>query len=325
MTSDETPEMPAARRVLLTDHPWPGTDIETALCSAAGIELIEAPAGASEDQLVALARNVEGIITCWAPVTAAVIAASPHLAVVSRLGVGVDNIDVRAAARRGTTVTRVPDYCMEEVSDHVVGLVHAWARGIASFDRAVRAREWSGGGLALRRVRDLTIGIWGSGIIGIRTAEKFSALGCNVVIDDRHPEQVGRFTCLPVADLLRQSDVVSLHVPLSEANHNLVDEAILSDMRSGSLLVNTSRGGLVDVDALAAALDLGRPGFAALDVLPDEPHVPDVLRREDVLITPHVAFSSVQSVRELRQRATEDLIRVVMGQTPLHPYVVPAS
>jgi D-3-phosphoglycerate dehydrogenase len=321
VTSDGTPR----RRVLLTDHPWPGTDIESTLCAAAGIELVEAPAGASEDQLVALAANVEGIITCWAPVTAAVIAASPHLVVVSRLGVGVDNIDVRAAARRGTTVTRVPDYCMEEVSDHVVGLVHAWARGIASFDRAVRAREWNGGTLALRRVRDLTIGIWGSGIIGTRTAEKFSALGCNVVLDDRHPERAGTFTCLPVSELVRQSDVVSLHLPLSEANRNLVDEAVLSGMRSESLLVNTSRGGLVDVDALAAALDLGRPGFAALDVLPDEPHVPDVLRRDDVLITPHVAFSSVQSVRELRQRATEELVRVVTGQAPLHPYVVPPS
>ncbi|HVA06699.1 MAG TPA: NAD(P)-dependent oxidoreductase [Acidimicrobiales bacterium] len=322
MTSDETLGPTAARRVLLTDHPWPGTEIESALCAAAGIELIEAPAGASEKQLVALAGDVEGIITCWAPVTAAVIAASPHLAVVSRLGVGVDNIDVRAAAQRGATVTRVPDYCMDEVSDHVVGLVHAWARGIASFDRAVRAREWNGGALALHRVRDLTIGIWGSGIIGIRTAEKFSALGCNVVLDDRHPERAGPFPSLPLSDLLRQSDVVSLHLPLSEANRNLVDAAVLSDMRSGSLLVNTSRGGLVDVAALAAALDLGRPGFAALDVLPEEPHVPDVLRRDDVLITPHVAFSSVQSVRELRQRATEDLIRVITGRAPLHPYIV---
>jgi D-3-phosphoglycerate dehydrogenase len=309
----------------LTDHPWPGTDIESALCVAAGIELIEAPAGVSEEQLVTLAGDVDGIMTCWASITAAVIAASPRLAVVSRLGVGVDNIDVRAAAKRGTTVTRVPDYCMEEVSDHVVGLVHAWARGIASFDRAVRAREWNGGALALHRVRDLTIGIWGSGITGIRTAEKFSALGCNVVLDDRHPERAGPFAALPLSDLLRQSDVVSLHLPLTVANHNLVDAATLSKMRSGSLLVNTSRGGLVDVDALATALDLGRPGFAALDVLPDEPHVPDILRRDDVLITPHVAFSSGQSVQELRQRATEDLIRVVTGQAPLHPYVVPPA
>jgi D-3-phosphoglycerate dehydrogenase len=317
MTSDEA----AGRRVLLTDHPWPGTDIESGLCAAAGIELIEAPAGASEEQLIALAAGVDGIITCWAPVTAAVIAASPRLAVVSRLGVGVDNIDVAAAAQRGTIVTRVPDYCMDEVSDHVVGLVHAWARGIASFDRAVRARQWDGGALVLRRVRDLTIGIWGSGIIGIRTAEKFGALGCNVVLDDRHPERAGPFPCVPLTDLLSQSDVVSLHLPLSEGTRNLVDAAVLSEMRPGSLLVNTSRGGLVDVDALVAALDLGRPGFAALDVLPDEPHVPDLLRRDDVLITPHVAFSSVQSVRELRQRATEDLIRVVTGQAPLHRYV----
>jgi D-3-phosphoglycerate dehydrogenase / 2-oxoglutarate reductase len=325
MTSDGSLRGTDVRRVLLTDHPWPGTDIESALCAAAGIELVEAPAGAPEELLVSLAGDVEGIITCFAPVTAAVIAASPHLAVVSRLGVGVDNIDVRSAAQRGTTVTRVPDYCMDEVSDHVVGLVHAWARGIATFDRAVRAREWNGGARTLHRVRDLTIGVWGSGIIGIRTAEKFSALGCKVVLDDRHPERAGSFECRPLPDLLGQSDVVTLHLPLSEATHNLVDAAVLSEMRPGALLVNTSRGGLVDIEALVAALDLGRPGFAALDVLPDEPHVPDILRRDDVLITPHVAFSSEQSVRELRQRATEDLIRVVTGQPPLHPYVAPSA
>ena len=291
-------------RVLLTDHPWEGTEIESALCADAGIELVDAPSGATETQLVDLAGDVDGIMTCWAPVTAAVIGASPRLVVVSRLGVGVDNIDVRAAETRGVIVTRVPDYCMEEVSDHVVALVHSWARGIAFFDRAVRGGEWASGALELRRVRDLTIGIWGSGIIGTRTAEKFAALGCRVVIDDRHPERGGPFPRLSVPDLLEESDIVSLHLPLSEGTRNIVNAAVLTRMRPGSLLVNTSRGGLVDVDALVAALDLGRPGFAALDVLPEEPVVPEALRRHDVLITPHVAFSSLQSVRELRQRAT---------------------
>jgi D-3-phosphoglycerate dehydrogenase / 2-oxoglutarate reductase len=310
-------------RVLLTDHPWPGTEIEASLCAAAGFELVEAPPGASEAQLVALARDVVGIITCWAPVTEAVVMASPDLLVVSRLGVGVDNIDVAAVVRRGGIVTRVPDYCVEEVSDHVVGLVHAWARGIFHFDRTVRAGEWQGSGVALHRVRDLTIGIWGTGNIGVRTAHKLSVLGCHVVLDDRHPERAAHFESVPVPQLLAESDVVSLHVPLTDATRDLVDASVLAQMRQGSLLVNTSRGGLVDVDALVAALDAGRPGAAALDVLPEEPRIPPGLEgRHDVLITPHVAFSSAQSVRELRQRTTEDLLRVLQGQPPLHPYAL---
>jgi D-3-phosphoglycerate dehydrogenase len=270
---------------------------------------------------VELAADVRGIITCWAPVTEAVIMASPILAVVSRLGVGVDNIDVGAAARRGATVTRVPDYSVEEVSDHVVGLIYAWARGITFFDRAVRAGEWQGGAIGLHRVRDLVVGIWGSGNNGLRTAQKMSALGCTVVLDDRHPERAGSHPSVPVTELLERSDVVSLHLPLTEANHNLVDADVLGQMRQGSLLVNTSRGGLIDVGALVAGLDAGRPGAAALDVLPDEPHVPAALMgHEDVVITPHVAFSSGRSVRELRQRTIEDLVRVLAGQAPLHPY-----
>jgi hypothetical protein len=115
--------------VLLTDHPWEGVDVERELLAAGGYDLIEAPVGASEDVLVELAADVVGILTCWALVPEAVIAASPRLRVVTRLGVGLDNIDLHAAAQRGVVVTRIPDYCIEEVSDHVVGLVHVWARG----------------------------------------------------------------------------------------------------------------------------------------------------------------------------------------------------
>ncbi|HEY1831418.1 MAG TPA: C-terminal binding protein [Acidimicrobiales bacterium] len=313
------------RKILLTDHPWPDAVIESELCAAAGFELVDAPPASSEEDLVTLAADVSGIITCWAAVTRAVIDASPHLAVVSRLGVGIDNIDVDAATDRGAVVTRVPDYCVDEVSDHVVGLVHSWARGIVHYDRSVQSGAWPGIPARLRRVRDLVVGIWGSGNIGLRTAQKFSALGCQILLDDRHPDRVGAFPSVPIVELLGQSNVVSLHIPLTEANRNLVNADVLGQMQRESLLVNTSRGGLVDVDALVAALDAGRPSAAALDVLPDEPNIPaDLLGRDDVVITPHIAFSSIQSVRELRIRATEDCLRVLNGQAPLHPYPTPA-
>jgi len=309
------------RRVLLTDHPWQGVEVEAGICADAGLELVEAPPGADLDQLMALGADVEGIITCWSRVPGQLIRASPRLKVVSRLGVGVDNIDLDAAAERGVTVTRVPDYCVEEVSDHVVALVFSWARGVTYFDRAVRDGRWEPGALPLRRVRDLVVGVWGSGLIGSRTAEKFSALGCAVLMDDRHPERTGPYTVVSRDELLAGSDVLTIHLPMNEQNRGLVGSEVLSRMRTGSLLVNTSRGGLVDSEALAAALVTGRPSAAALDVLPDEPKVPASLaNRDNVVITPHVAFSSVQSVLELRTRATQDLVRVLRGEPAQHPY-----
>jgi D-3-phosphoglycerate dehydrogenase len=310
----------AAGRVLLTDHPWRGTDIEEVLCRRAGYQLVVAPPGAGVAELADLASQADGILTCWAPVSAAVISASKRLRVIVRLGVGLDNIDVQAALERGVIVTRVPDYCVEEVSDHAVALVYAWARGVVALDRQVRGGMWDSGGLILRRISDLAIGIWGLGTMGMRTAQKFSALGCKVLVDNRHPERTPAGSqSVPIGELLAGSDVVSLHLPLTPETAGVMDAQRLAAMRPGSLLVNTGRGALVDVPALCAALDRGRPQAAALDVVPGEPAVPvELVSRSDVILTPHVAFSSNRSVTELRRRAMEDLLGVLHGQPPRH-------
>jgi D-3-phosphoglycerate dehydrogenase len=305
---------PARRpRVLLTDHAWPGTEVEERLCSAAGADLVEAPPGASEAELAALAAGADAILTCWAQVTESVIAASPALRVVSRMGVGLDNIDLAAAAARGVAVTRVPDYCVEEVSDHVIGMLYAWARCIVSADRDVRAGRWDPPAYQPRRVRSQVAGVWGLGTTGRRTAEKLLAAGCRVLADDRHPELApDRVTAVPVEVLLAECDVVSLHLPLTAATRGMVGAAQLALMRPGALLVNTSRGALIDIPALCAGLDHGTPGAAALDVFPGEPGVPAELRgRADVILTPHIAFSSDESVLELRRRSTEAALRVL--------------
>ena len=311
----------ARPRVLLTDHAWPGVEVESGLCDAAGFELVEAPPDAPEEVLAALAADVDGILTCWARVTARVIAANPGLRVVSRMGVGLDNIDVAAAADRGIVVTRVPDYCAEEVSDHVIAMVLAWARCILAGDRDIRAGRWDPSRYTPRRVRTLVAGVWGLGPLGQRTAEKLAALGCEVLADDRHLERApAGVRAVPAGTLLARCDVLSLHLPLTPDTTGLMNAGRLSVMKPGSLLVNTSRGALVDIPALAAALDRGTPGAAALDVFPGEPEVPDSLReRADVILTPHIAFSSADSVLELRRRATEDLLRVLAGEPAQHP------
>ncbi len=193
-------------KVLLTDHAWPGVTVEAGLCDAAGFDLVEAPPDASEAVLAELAADVDGILTCWAKVTGRVIAASPGLRVVSRMGVGLDNIDLAAAAARGIVVTRVPDYCAEEVSDHVIGLLHAWARCLLTADHDVRTGRWDPARYTPRRVRTLVTGVWGLGPLGVRTAEKLVALGGQVLADDRYPERApagvqpvpGRRTAGPV-------------------------------------------------------------------------------------------------------------------------------
>jgi D-3-phosphoglycerate dehydrogenase len=301
--------------------------VEASICEAAGYELVDAAPADDPASLETLVIDTDpvGILTNWAPVTADLIESCPGLRVVSRLGVGVDNIDVSAAAARGVVVTRVPDYCVEEVSDHAVAMVLAWARGIAFFDREIRAGRFDPGARALRRVRDLVVGIWGAGRNGTATGRKLAAFGCTVLVDD-HRGRNRRFEACPfevvaLDELLARSDVLSVHLPLDDQTRGIIDAGVLSRMRPGSLLVNTGRGRLVDVDALVAALDAGRPGAAALDVLPDEPHVPPGLAsRDDVLITPHVAFSSVESVAEVRRRATEDLVHVLTGAQPRDPY-----
>ena len=312
-------EVNPARRILLTDHPWAGVEVERPMCASMGFELVEAPKGATLQQLIDLALDTVGIITCWSQVPSELINASSRLRVISRLGVGVDNIDVAAAHQRGIVVTRVPDYCVEEVSDHAVALTLALARGVAFFNNAVQHGTWDPGSFTPRRVREMTIGILGSGRNGIRTAEKFAALGCRVYVDDRHRDRVPSFGTMSFGEILMNSDVVSLHLPLTEANRNIVDDDALGRMREGAYLVNTSRGGLIDVDALVRALDAGRLGGAALDVLPNEPDVPpSLLGRDNVIITPHVAFSSAHSVDELRRRTVEDHLRAQRGETPEH-------
>lgn len=309
-------------RVLLTDRAWPDAEVEGRILADAGYVLVDGSPGDDESRLCSLADGVAGIMTNWASVTAAVIAASTTLRVVARLGVGVDNIDVAAAAAQGAVVTRVPDYCVEEVSDHSVAMVLAWARGLSRFDREVRAGRWEPRTVGLRRVCGLTVGIWGGGRNGMATAAKLAALGCAVLVDDRHPERVVPFEAVPVDELLGRCDAVSVHLPLTDETRGILGAAAFSRMRPGSLLVNTGRGALLDADALATALDAGAPGAAALDVVPDEPHVPPALaERDDVLLTPHVAFMSVQSVAEVRQRAAEDVVRVLRGEPPRDPFV----
>ncbi len=313
--------------VLLTDYAWPDVTLETGIIEGAGFRLVTGPAKAAAAEVIAgLAAEHQpaAIMTNWAAVSAAAIAASPPLRLVARLGVGLDNIAVDEATRRGIWVTNVPDYCVEEVSDHAVAMLLAWARGVIHFDREVKAGRWEPASARLRRVRDLTCGIIGLGRTGRRTAEKLRGFGVRLLAHTRRSGigaaglDAGGVETTTLEDLLVRSDAVIVHVPLTPETHHLLNRERLALMKSGAFLVNVSRGAVIDSHALVDALDSGKLAGAALDVLEDEPRVPPGLLRPDVILTPHVAFSSDASLRDLRRKASEEVVRVLRGERPRH-------
>jgi D-3-phosphoglycerate dehydrogenase len=272
---------------------------------------------------------------CWATVSDKAIELPPDLRVVARLGVGLDNIAIRAATARGAWVTNVPDYCVEEVSDHVIAMLLAHWRGIAHFDREAKHARWEPASARLTRTRNMTVGVVGYGRIGAMTARKLSqGFGARVLatsprlLATRRPgdEVAPGVVVATLDDIRRNADAIVLHLPLNATSRHLVDDAFLQGCLRKPLLVNVSRGGLVDNAALIRALDGGVLSGAALDVVEGEPQPPQaVIGRADIVVTPHVAFSSAASLEELRRRCTEDVVRILRGERPLHPCNVPTA
>lgn len=308
--------------VLLTDYAWPDDSVERSIIEGAGMRLVSGPADpapASAIEALCQEHQPSAILTCWAQVSANAIMACPDLKIVARLGVGLDNIAVATATEHRAWVTNVPDYCVEEVSDHAVGFALAWTRGLVQFDREVRLGRWVPASAQLRRLASLTCGIVGFGRIGRATAKKLSAFNCRLLSYDPYPGgAMANVENTGLDALLSQSDIVIVHAPLSDSTHHLINAERLALMPRGGLLINVSRGGVVDTDAVIKALDEGQLGAAALDVLESEPAVPsELLAHPGVMMTPHVAFSSNASLHELRQRAAEEVVRVLQGSTPL--------
>ena len=305
-------------RVLVMDYAWPDLSLEAEILNEAGFELISVV----DHELSAheLVVDCAAIMTCWALVPAELLQAGTNLRSVARFGVGTDNIDVKEARRLGLEVTYVPDDCMEEVSDHAVGLALSWFRGIVTLDRMIRAGEWNPSAAKLRRMSSLTVGVWGYGRIGRRTAEKFAALGCRVIAHDPFAPAGPPAEMVDLDQLLSESDILTLHMPPSP-DGPIITAEILARMKPDALLVNTARGALVDNDDLIRALETGQISGAALDVVAGEPDIPLALvESPKTILTPHVAFSSRESVVELRRRTAEDVVRVLRGEPARNPF-----
>jgi D-3-phosphoglycerate dehydrogenase / 2-oxoglutarate reductase len=316
-------------RIVVTDCDHPDVEIERAAAADAGVEL-RLERCRTEDDVIARCADADGLLVQYAPITARVLDALPHVRVVSRYGVGVDTVDVDAASQRGVIVANAPHYGTEEVSDHALALLLTLARATARLDASVRAGHWDvATAMPLHRMADRLLGVVGFGAIGRAVARKARAFGYRVeayevtatpggTADDGTP-----FVTLD--DLLARAHAVTLHVPYSPATHHLLNETRLRRMRHDALLVNTARGGLVDTAALVRVLDEGHLAGAALDVLESEPPAPDdpVVRHPRIVVTPHAGWYSEESVTVLKQTCVRNALDALQGRDVTYTVTTP--
>ena len=309
-------------RVVITDcfgYPDPGVIEANEL--GEDIELIIG-AARSEEEVLHVAAGADGLLVNMAPVTAAVLGQLPRLRALVRYGVGMDNVDVAAAAARGIAALNVPDYCVDEVAHHAVAMIAAVARRLVPFSTGVRGGAWSPT-LADPPLPadDDPVGIVGYGRIGRRTAALAAALGHPVLVFDPYlPDDVlgGMPRAASLAELAEVVNHLSIHVPLNDETRGLVDGEVLAALGAFGHLVNTARGAVVDQAALLTALDAGAVGWASLDVLPSEPPAGlsgALVSHPRVTATPHIAYLSTASLPRLRQFAARRLLDA-LASTP---------
>ncbi|HEV2973270.1 MAG TPA: C-terminal binding protein [Pirellulales bacterium] len=306
-------------KVLLTDYAWPDLEIERRVLAEVDAELVIAKQSDAAS-LAKQATDADAIMTNWARVNETVLSAAPKCRIVARLGIGLDNIDVAFATRRGMIVTNVPDYCLTEVAEHALALLLGLARKIAYYHGETKRGQYRlQAGPLLRRIEGQTLGIVGFGQIGRKLAEKALAIKLRILATGRtRPVLLDEVEWCPLDELLQRSDYVSLHLPLTPQTRHLIGADQLARMKPTAYLINTARGGLIDADALAAALAAGRLAGAALDVQDPEP--PDLSQPpyDDprVIVTPHAAFVSIESLENLRTRAARQVAAALAGDMP---------
>ncbi len=305
-------------KVVVTDALASDVEVERDLIAAAG-GVIEVPVG-SRDDILAAARDADGILNTYFALDRSAIGALARCRIIARYGIGVDNVDITAAAEAGIAVTNVPDYCVEEVATHALAYVLALVRRMKRADDLVRGGQWGVGHLgSIHRMSSLTVGLVGYGKIARRLRELIAPFRCSVLVFDPYVREVADTEELvALAELLGRSDIVSLHCPLTDETRNMVNASTLAQMRDGAFVVNVSRGPLIVLDDLVEALRSGKLGGAGLDTFAVEPPPSAVLSAVPGLITsPHSAYYSSEAVQESRQKAASQVIKALVTGEPL--------
>src|SRR5579864_1013030 len=311
-------------QVAVSDIVFPNLDRARAVLSAIGAELrlAEEP---KPEAILRVAKDADALLATYAKITADMIRQMTRCRIISRFGIGVDNVDIPAATERGIVVTKVPDYCIDEVSDHAMALLLAVVRKIPLADRLVQDGRWEMPAVVpIHRLRGTVLGLVGFGRIPQLVAPKAQSFGMRVVSFDPYiPKNVfesARVESVDFADLLKLSDYVSIHAPLLPETQGSFNDDAFRQMKPHAYLINTARGPIVDEAALARALDAGQLAGAALDVMPKEPPTSSPLfGRPNVIITPHTSFYSEESLVDLQTKAAEEVVRVLKGEAPKNP------
>jgi D-3-phosphoglycerate dehydrogenase len=314
--------------IAVTDSPFPSLDPAKAALSRIDPELRMAKSASAED-ILAVARDADAVLVTYAKLPGELLRQLTRCKAIGRFGLGVDNIDIPAAATLGITVTYVPDYCMQEVSDHAMALLLSLTRKVPLSNKLVQSGRWEVPPIVpIHRLSGQVLGLVGFGNIPRALAPKAKAFGLRVVTHDPYAsaEVLAKAGVEGAGfdQLLGMADFVSIHAPLMPATRGLFNAGVFAKMKKGAFLVNTARGPLVDEDALIAALDSGHLGGAALDVVTTEPLAKEskLLGRDNVILTPHTAFYSVEALNELQTKCAADVARVLSGEPPVYPVKV---
>jgi D-3-phosphoglycerate dehydrogenase / 2-oxoglutarate reductase len=311
--------------IAITDSPFPSLDPAKKALARLDPEYRMAKSPVADD-ILAVARDADAILVTYAKLSGDLLRQLTKCKAIGRFGLGVDNIDLPAAKACGIAVNYVPDYCLREVSDHAMALLLALARKVTLANTLVQSGHWEVPPLVpLRRLEGQVLGLVGFGNIPRALAPKAKAFGLKVLTHDPYVAKdtldAAGVEGVSFDELLARSDFVSVHAPLLPATRGLMNAAAFTKMKKGAYLINTARGPLVDEPALIAALDSGHLGGAALDVVTTEPLAQDspLRGRDNVILTPHTAFYSVEALEELQTKCASDVARVLSGEKAVYP------
>jgi D-3-phosphoglycerate dehydrogenase len=311
--------------IAITDSPFPSLEPAKQKLARLDPEYRVAKSSSAND-ILAVARDADAILVTYAKLPGALLRQLTRCKAIGRFGLGVDNIDLAAAKALGIAVNYVPDYCLREVSDHAMALLLALARKVTLANKLVQSGRWEVPPLVpLRRLEGQVLGLIGFGNIPRMLAPKAKAFGLKVLAHDPYVAKetlnAAGVEGVSFDNLLARADFISVHAPLLPATRGLMNAAAFAKMKNGACLINTARGPLVDEAALVTALDSGHLGGAALDVVTTEPLPKDsvLLGRDNVILTPHTAFYSVEALEELQSKCANDVARVLSGEKAIYP------
>jgi D-3-phosphoglycerate dehydrogenase len=278
------------------------------------------------DDIVAVAKDADAVLVTYAKLTREVLSQFTRCKAIGRFGLGVDNIDLPTAKEKGIAVNYVPDYCIREVSDHAMALLLSLIRKVPLSNKLVQSGRWEMPAVVpIRRIEGTVLGLIGFGHIPRLVAPKAQAFGIKVIAHDPFAKpdvfKAANVASVDLDTLFHTSDYVSVHAPLLPATRGMMNAAAFAKMKKGAYLVNTARGPLIDEPALIAALDSGQIGGAGLDVVAAEPLTKDspLLGRDNVIISPHTAFYSIEALNELQTKCATDVARVLSGEKAVYP------